>query len=159
MSSKNRSSKDQQHDERQHDDAWDVCPAGELTQMVHRLDASQRRARSRQVYKTALLSTAVFACVVLALGSVVGFGGSQYGGINCDFCRGHLAEYYPHAAGELVHQDAAFVTSMKTHLEKCQLCRGKFNTMYPDFSTASTARPTMKIAMQPMFAVRRLSIQ
>ncbi len=151
--------KDQQHVERQQDDQWDVCSPGELTQMVHRLDASQHRQRTRQVFRTGVISTAVFACVVMALGSIVGFGGSNYGDISCAFCRGHLAEYRPHVAGELIHQDATFVASMETHLENCRFCRGKFNEMYPNLSTASTAstRPTFEFAMQPMFALGQIT--
>ncbi len=149
------SNNDMSNKTRQNDDQWDACPGGELTQMVHRLDASQRRARSKQVFKTALVSTAVFACVVLAFGSVVGSVGPQYGGISCSYCRNHLAEYHPHVAGELVHQNAAFVASMKTHLEKCKLCRGKFNVMYPELSiAASTAnRPAIEFVVRPMFAI------
>ncbi len=152
MSSGNR-----QHDEQQND-PWEACAPGELTKMVHRLDASQRRSSRKQVYRTALISSAVFACVVFALGSIMGSGSSQYGGISCSYCRGHLAEYYPHASGQLDHQDAAFVTSMMTHLEKCTFCRSKFNSMYPDLAlrNATTTRPLVVSAMRPMFAVGRL---
>ncbi|NOZ39092.1 MAG: hypothetical protein GXP24_02555 [Planctomycetes bacterium] len=146
-------SKDQQHVDRPQDNQWDVCPPGELTQMVHRLDASQRRQRTKQVLRTGLISTAVFAFVVMALGSIVGMGNSNYGGISCAFCRSHLAEYQPHVAGELIHQDDAFVASMKTHLENCTNCRGKFHAMYPDLSVSSVSTNwrTFGFAMQPMF--------
>ena len=132
----------------QNDDPWDACPAGELTQMVHRLDASQRRARSLQVGKTALLSTAVFACVVMVLGSFMGSSSLQFGGIDCETCQSDLAEYYLHAAGELVHEDAAFVTSMETHLEQCEFCREKFHAMYPELNMTGTAtlRPLLTVA-------------
>ncbi len=145
-----------QRDGNRRDEQWDACPGGELMQMVHRLDASQRRARGMQVAKTALLSTAVFACVVLALGSFMGSGDLQLGGIHCDYCQGRLAEYYPHAAGELVHEDATFVTSMETHLENCEFCRGKFNAMYPELNTTGT--PGNTATLRPLLALGQFAI-
>jgi len=175
------SSGDRQHDVGRHDggtgaggtgaggmgDPWEACAAGELTQMVRRLDASQRHARRKQVYTTALLSTGVFACVVLAVGSLVGPARNLYGGISCRYCRSHFAEYQPYVAGEgdlagegvagrKADHDADFVGSMKTHLEKCTFCRAKFNAMYPDQRIAGTVmtRPlAVTIAVQPMFAI------
>ena len=149
----NKTQLNTQRDDHRRDEQWDACPAGELTQMVHRLDASQRRARGKQVAKTALLSTAVFACVVLALGSFMGSGDMQFGNINCDYCQSHLAEYYPHAAGESVHEDATFVTSMETHLENCEFCREKFSAMHPELNTTgNTTR------LHPLLAVGQLVI-
>ena len=118
------------------------------------MPSSVPRVASR-VYSTALVSTAVFACVVFgSLGVSSVLDPRSTGGISCEYCRNHLAEYYPHAAGELVHDDAEFVASMKTHLEKCTFCRGKFNAMYPELSTASlSTRPTLALAMQPMLVV------
>ena len=151
MSSKKQHSNDGRGDD--YEDQWDACPPGELSKMVHRLDASQYRARNQQVIKTALISSAVFACVVLALGSLAGPRGAQFGGINCDFCRSHMAEYQPHAAGEVVHQDTDFISSMKTHLEHCPICREKFNAMYPEQSLS------MAYVLHPMFATGQISSQ
>ncbi len=140
MSNKNRQST------HQNDSPWDACPAGELTQMVHRLDASQRRTRSLQVGKTALLSTAVFACVVMVLGSFMGSSSLQFGGIDCETCQSRLAEYYPHAAGELVHEDVDFVASIETHLKECEFCREKFYAMYPALNTTRTTTLRLRLA-------------
>ena len=141
-------------------DQWEACPTGELTQLVDRLDAAQRRARSRQVYGTALASTAVFAVVVLALGSFFEPSGSNYGGINCAYCRNHLPDYYPHLTGEVVLADAEFVASMKVHLEKCTFCRSKFRSLYPDFELTRTnaTRPAIAVATLPQFSVGRSSV-
>ena len=145
--------KDRQHTGRD-DVQWEACPAGELTQLVDRLDAAQRHARRKQVYGTALISTAVFAGVVLVLGSVVGSGRANYGGINCAYCRNHLAEYYPHLTGDVVLSDAQFVASMKTHLEKCTFCRAKFRSLYPDFELtgAFAGQPAIAFALLPRFS-------
>ncbi len=156
-------SKDRQLDTPQ-SDQWDVCPSGVLTQMVSRLDATQRSASRKQVFRTALLSTAVFTCVVLSIGSIFGSRGAQFGGINCAFCQGHLAEYYPHAVGEVVLQDAAFVKSMETHLEECSFCHKKFIQMYPDLPENSTAAAmatngiVFGVAMRPIFAMGQQSL-
>lgn len=141
-------------------DQWDACPTGELSQMVDRLDAVQRRARSKQIYGTALASTAVFAVVVLALGSFFEPSGSNYGGINCAYCRNHLPDYYPHLTGEVELDDAEFVASMKVHLEKCTFCRAKFRSLYPDFdlSRTSATRPAIVIATLPQFTMGRSSL-
>jgi len=136
-------------------DPWEACPAGELSHMVQRLDATQRRARSKQVLRTALLSTAVFACVAFVAGSLMSPASNLYGGIPCSYCRDHFTDYQLHVAGERIQEDAAFVSSMKTHLEKCVFCRGKFNTRYPDQRIADlvATRPAVLIAMQPVFAI------
>lgn len=142
-------------DERQSIDQWDTCSPGELTKLVHRLDARQRSARRKQVLNTALVSTCVFACVVLALGSFVNRGGTHYGGIACSVCRDHLTDYQLHLIGESTFDDAELLTSMKTHLEKCKFCRGKFNTLYPEqrISNSITKRRAILIALQPNFSV------
>jgi len=44
------------NDDHQNGDPWEACPAGELTQMVHRLDTSQRQTRTKQIYGTAFVS-------------------------------------------------------------------------------------------------------
>ena len=137
------------------DVAWEECPAGELTQMVTRLDAAEQRRRSKQIYGTALISTVVFAGVVLAMGTFFDSGTTNYGGIDCAYCRNHLAEYFPHLNGDAVLEDAQFVASMKTHLEKCTFCRAKFRSLYPNFelSHRRATRPVLTVALLPQFAV------
>lgn len=136
-------------------DHWEACSAGELTKMVHRLDARQRAVRRRQVLNTALVSTAVFACVVLGLGTFMNSGGSHAGGIACSVCREHLADYQLHLIGEQQFDDEQLLTSMKIHLEKCQFCRGRFNTAYPEqrIEVSTTTRRALLLAVQPGFAL------
>ena len=166
---------DKMSKEKENSDSWEACPPGELSQMVHRVDARQRGARRKQVLKTAMMSTAVFACVVLALGLFAGPAGSNYGNISCSYCRDHMAEYAPHLSGELVsgvsgelvsgellHEDANFVANMKVHLEKCPFCGDRFEYLYPGLNVASTptARlgfawatpPELTLDFHPLFA-------
>ncbi|MEM8945955.1 MAG: hypothetical protein AAGD11_12335 [Planctomycetota bacterium] len=136
---------------------WNACSGGELTKLVGRLDARQRSAQRKQVLGTALVSTGVFACVVLALGTFMDGGSSQqYGGIACSVCRQHLADYQLHLLGESKFEDGEMLASVKTHLEKCTFCRGKFNAMYPDQQIGSIgqSRQAMLIALQPAFAYK-----
>jgi len=147
MSSKDRENLNQNDDHR-NDNPWEVCPTGELTQMVHRLDASQRRARSKQVYGTALVSTGVFACVVLALGSFMGPSGNHYGDISCSTCRNHIPDYALHLTGELVLENVDLVASMKTHLEKCSFCRARYNALYPN-SQLTLGKPEDETVSRP----------
>lgn len=157
--SKRMSNREKQHspgpDDSGQDHPWEACPTGELTHMVQRLDAKQNRARRKQIYGTALLSSAVFAGIVLAVGSLMGPGGNGYGGIRCAECRDHFTDYQLHIAGEQMSNDAEFLLSMKTHLEKCTFCREKFNALYPDHRVANAAamRPAITFALQPMFAI------
>ncbi len=140
----------QESDDLRQADLWEACASGELSQMVRRLDGTQIRARRKQVFSTALLSTAVFACLVFVVGIMTG----PYGGIRCSYCHSHMAEYYAHTTGKIVHEDSAFVGSMKIHLEKCAICRGKFGQMYPDMQAAGrspVARPVTFEDLQPTF--------
>jgi len=151
-------------------DPWEACPSGELGRMVQRLDTSQLRARRKQVFSTALLSTAVFACVVFVVGSMMDSNSTHYGGIACSYCCSHFDEYQPHVAGELVHEDAAFVTSMRVHLEKCSFCHDRFNATYPGLLSAGCAPSTRPVALvalrqstrqptlEPLLAITRQSV-
>ncbi len=132
-------------------DEWQQCPSGELTKMVHRLDASQRRSRNRQVLRTATMSTALFAGVVIALGSWMSARDASYGGISCSQCRDGMAEYHSSVAGEFKMADSAFATSMRTHLNQCTFCRSRFEALYPEPGTARTTltRPKIMLALHP----------
>jgi len=147
--------------ERDAHEQWEACPQGELHNLVQRLDATQIQSRRRQMLSTAVVSSAVFACVVLALGSVMGPRSNGYGGIRCSECREHFTDYQLHVAGKQISQDADFLASMKTHLEKCTFCRGRFNAAYPDYSvnSAATTRPAITLALQPMFLSHRHAYQ
>lgn len=136
-------------------DDWDTCSPGELGKMVHRLDAQQRGVRRRQVLNTALVSTGVFACVVLSLGSFLGNDATHYGDIACSICKKHMSDYQLHLVGESSFEDETLLASMKVHLEKCKLCQSKFNTMFPEQRiTLNTAtKPVLMFALQPSLMV------
>ncbi len=131
-------------------DQWDACNPGELTNLVHRLDGRQRAAHRRQILNTALVSTIVFACVVLSLGSFLGKSG-HYGGIACSECREHIPAYQLHLIGQSKLEDEDLLASMKIHLQKCKMCRSEFNTLYPEqrITVSSTTRPVLVLALQP----------
>ncbi len=131
-------------------DQWDACSPGELTKLVHRLDYRQRAAHRKTVLNTALVSTIVFACVVLSLGSFLDQS-SHYGGIACSQCREHIPEYQLHLIGQSSFEDEDLLASMKIHLQKCKLCRTEFNTLYPEqrITVSSTTRPVLMLALQP----------
>lgn len=155
----------------EHNEQWEACPSGQLTGMVRRLEASQRRAQRKQVFNTALLSTAVFAIVVLAAGTWMGPASTSYGGIRCSVCRANFDAYNTHLSsrqlvlgegglkelapadavngelagsdlgnGKLGNMNAAFITSMQIHLEKCSFCRERFQAKYPDQPLTASAR-------------------
>lgn len=110
---------------------WQECPPGELTQMVTRLDRSQRRARHRKLAGVVLGSSAAYAAVVLALGSWMSSQGTIFGGISCSYCVDHFEAYSEHLQSIRVSDDAEFLASMRTHIEKCALCRSKFQSRFP----------------------------
>ena len=130
---------------------WDTCSPGELGKMVHRLDAQQRSVRRRQVLSTALVSTGVFACAVLTLGSLLDNSATYYGGIACSTCKQHMSDYQLHLVGESTFADEELLASMKVHLEKCKFCKDKFNGMFPEQRiTLNTAtKPVLMFALQP----------
>jgi hypothetical protein len=147
LSSKNQS--------KQPSDSWQACPEGEFTQLVHRLDSRERAARRKQVFSIALASTAAFAALVLVVGLVLGPGGPNFGGISCAECREQMAEYAPHAAGKIVHQDQDLVRSMQTHLKHCDFCRDKFQAMYPEVAMVPKAAVSRWESTGPVLAMRR----
>ena len=131
---------------------WDVCESGELTNMVHRLDVKQRRARRRKALSTAFVSTSAVAFAVVALGTFMNQSNLKYGGLTCLFCRGHFAEFQAHHAGQSVHEDANFIKNMSLHLKDCNPCRDEFNLRYPKTPFASvSAHRMIPIALQPVF--------
>lgn len=130
---------------------WEACSPGEFGKLVHRLDARQRSVRRRQVLSTALVSTVVFACAVLTLGSFLGDNPTHYGGIACSTCREHLSDYQLHLVGESTFEDEELLASMKIHLEKCSLCQSKFNGMFPEqrITASDATKPVLMFALQP----------
>ena len=113
-------------------DDWTPCQPGELTRMVKRLDAAERRTRYRQLARTGLLSMLVFAIGTMLVGGLGVFREPNYGGIRCSECIAHAEEYYQHLLGETLMADLTLAEQMKTHLELCDRCRPKFYKMYPD---------------------------
>ena len=149
MALKKMSNSKRQHDELRNDqlqgDHWEPCPPGELSRMVQRVGATADLQRRRQLYKTALLSTALFACVVLAVGSLMP-SNNHYGGIACSVCRGHIPEYVAHVENEKLMDDADLLASVKLHLEKCKFCQQWSEVRYPDLLSATlgtAGRPAM----------------
>lgn len=142
---------------RESSDDWEVCPSGELTRMVVRLDARGRRARARQLAGAAGLSAAVVAVAVIVGGSLSDGGRAgrpHYGGISCATCNDHFANYHAHLTGDQPLADAALVASMETHLAKCDLCGPKFEMNYPGVLTADGG-PTWSVlvATRPQFSI------
>ncbi|MCG8448088.1 MAG: hypothetical protein MI725_00730 [Pirellulales bacterium] len=140
-----------QHDPSSND--WDVCPTGELSQMAARLDAAQRRASRNRLYGGTLACTALFAVVVLSVGSFLNSDGVKHGGIGCRECMSNFAAYHDHLTEANLLADAKLIASMATHLEKCDLCRGEFNAAYPGVlvSNLSAVGRPLQVAMLPRF--------
>jgi|GEM_PF-3047968 len=140
------------------EDLWEACPTGEISRMADRIEATQRHRRRKQVFGTALASTALFACVVLVVGSLWGPSNSFYGSLACSQCRSHFNEYQAHLAGQAPLPDADLVSSMQIHLEKCVLCQGRFNALYPGLLTTSgmpATRPGNLLKMPTWLAMTR----
>ena len=132
------------NDENKHND-WKPCQPGELSRMARRLDAVERRARYRQLVSTGLLSMSLFAVGVILIGGVAVFREPNFGGIRCSECLAHAEEYHEHLLGETLMADLTLVGQMKTHLELCDRCRGKFYQAYPDVA----ASPMDEMWFQP----------
>ena len=136
-------------------DEWGPCAQGELGRLANRLKANQVRASRKRMYKATLVSTALFAGVILVVGSFWGRVGFQYGGISCKECYSHFAEYRDHLTEVKLLADANLAESMKTHLDKCWLCNNKFNKEYPGVLSARALAPKapLLVALQPQFAI------
>ena len=112
-----------------HDD-WQDCPAGEIIQMVGRLNAAQQSIRTRKLYQTAVVGVLFVACGIVGVGTLVNWSSSHYGGITCVECGEHLAAYHDFKS-QLGDMESALATSMTTHLENCTYCRNVFEKKYP----------------------------
>ena len=143
------------NDENKTDD-WTPCQPGELTRMVKRLDAVERRTRHRQLARTGLLSLLLFAVGIVLVGGLGVFQEPDFGGIRCSECLVHAEDYYRHLRGETLMADLAVAEQMKTHLQLCDRCRDKFYMMYPDVAISAIGelrfqppRPIFTVALVP----------
>lgn len=137
-------------------ESWEPCAQGELGAMATRLVEAKHRASRKRMYKATVATTALFACVILVVGSLWGRVGFSHGGISCWECASHFAEYHDHLTEAKLMEDAEMAESMQAHLEGCWLCRRKFNSDYPGvFATTpqSLKRPQL-IALLPQLSLQ-----
>ncbi len=130
MSVNNPQSEDQQHDQ------WEPCVDGEISQMVRRLNRSERGRRLRQLASTSMVSLVLFAVGAIVAGGFVFYQEPQFGGIGCTECLSHAAEYRDHVTGAALMADADLAGRIEVHLAKCACCRAKFNEAYPGVTLA-----------------------
>ena len=133
------------NDQENHDQ-WTDCPAGELSRMVTRLDASQSRARTRKLYQTGVLSMLLVAAGVVVAGSLFAPGGNKYGGITCAECKSHFESYHGHLTGTAQIDDDGLTQSIATHLANCGFCQEFFKQSYPGVlnqTVAASTRPAV----------------
>jgi hypothetical protein len=136
-----------------HDD-WQACPPGELTRMVGRLGARERRARFGQLASIGLLSMLLFAAGAILVGGFVIYDEPTFGGISCTDCLSHAGEYHNHLIGTAPMVDVELVGRIETHLEKCDCCREKFRQTYPGVLQDQVAASEMRFRLSlPVFAV------
>lgn len=139
--------------ENTHDD-WQACPPGELSRMVGRVGARERRARFRQLASSGLLSMLLFAAGAIVVGGFVIYEEPTFGGISCTDCLGHAAAYHSHLVGDCPMADVQLVAKIETHLEKCNCCRAKFHQTYPDVPLEQLANTDLRFRpLLPTFAV------
>lgn len=127
-------------------DEWNDCPAGELSRMASRLNLSQKRAHTRKLYRSSLLSMLLVAVGVVVVGSVLTPISNHYGGITCAECKSHFETYHSHLTGVAQIGDSALSSSMATHLANCGFCKEKFRQSYPgvlDDTVAMSTRPAL----------------
>ena len=127
---------------------WQDCPAGELNQMVGRLNARQRQQRRKQIFTTAAACVLLVASGVFVAGTALDPGGPRYGGITCDECKGHFVAFYEYKSNDGPFGEK-LAASMKTHLEQCQPCRSLFESTYPGVLSAEISERQVI----PVFAV------
>ena len=116
---------------------WPDCPPGELSSMVARLNATERRQSMGRTLAVTAASGLIAAVGIVAWGALSTHGEPNFGGIVCSNCRPYLASHYEIAFGEgptpdnpLV-EDEELAQRVAIHLSKCKLCRAKFDMMYP----------------------------
>jgi hypothetical protein len=140
-------------DENSRDD-WQDCSSGELTRMVGRLDARERRARFRQLASSGLLSMLLIAAGAILIGGFVIFEEPTFGGITCTDCLGHAVEYHDHLVGNSPMADVELVTMIETHLKECASCRTKFQQAYSDVPLEQLTKTVLRLGpLLPTFAV------
>ncbi len=142
------------HGEENTHDNWQACPPGELTRMVERLGARERRARFRQLASSGLLSMLLIAAGTILVGGFVIYEEPTFGGISCTDCLGHAAEYHNHLVGKSPMADIELVAKIKTHLEMCASCRSKFHQAYSDVPLEQLTKTDLRLGpLPPTFAV------
>ncbi len=139
--------------ENSHDD-WQACPPGEISRMVGKLDARERRARFRQLASSGLLSMLLLAAGAILVGGFVIYEEPTFGGISCTDCLGHAVEYHDHLVGNGPMADVKLVGRIEKHLELCLCCRVKFQQAYPDVPLEQLATTDLRFRpLLPMLAV------
>ena len=116
---------------------WQPCETGELQQLGQRLSA---RHRSQQLSKYA--QAGAWGLLLMAIGVFLGnlssskrvpqdgFAPILIGGITCGDCVQGMEDYHAHLKGEL-EMPTEQAEQMKAHLADCDMCRPKFEEMYP----------------------------
>ncbi len=142
------------HREENTHDNWQACPPGELTRMVGRLAARERRARFKQLASSGLLSMLLFAAGAILVGGFVIYEEPTFGGISCTDCLAHAVEYHDHLLGKSSMTDVELVAMIETHLKKCDHCRTRFLKAYSDVSLEQLTNTDLRLApLLPTFAV------
>ena len=140
-------------DENTHDN-WQACPPGELSRMVGRLGARDRRARFRQLASSGMLSMLLFAVGAILVGGFVIYEEPMFGGISCTDCLGHAVEYHDHLISKSLMADVELVAMIETHLKKCASCRTKFHQAYSDVPLDQLTKTDLRLVpLLPTFAV------
>jgi hypothetical protein len=141
------------------EDDWQACPSGELTQMVGRLNARERRARFAQLASSGLMSMLLFAAGAILVGGFVIYQEPMFGGISCTDCLSHANEYHDHLLGSSPMADVELASQIETHLEECLCCRTKFGQAYPDIPMERlTQLDSPSHLLSPTFAIAFSSV-
>lgn len=127
-------------------DSWEPCAEGQLSQVVARLNRSERNKRARQLASTATVSLVLFAVGAIVVGGFVFYQEPQFGGIGCTECLAHAAEYRDHVTGTTLMADVELASRIEAHLAKCGCCKAKFNEAYPGvtLATLGTENPGLR---------------
>ena len=109
-------------------DAWEQCPEGELQTLALRLHAQERRVQQIAAAKMAGAAGLVTAALVVGIGLWSGPG--DLGPMYCDECIANFDAYEYHLTDQQM-MDSSTLARMEVHLEKCELCRAKFEQEHP----------------------------
>jgi len=133
---------------------WDSCPAGELTQMVRRIDASRRRKQTFELVRTGMFSMLLVACGVFIFGNFFAEQDFTFGGISCTECAQNFSAYHDHLNGDVALEDAVLLAKLETHLAKCKRCQTNFRKMYSDVAEDQLTGSMLQFRpLLPNFAV------